>query len=76
MAWAIENVRVKEKPVIMKVLIQLRCCVCDDLVARDDPDGYSIEVQKFGARSSEMIWAHGACLREAIPFVAEGLFRF
>lgn len=55
----------------MNALIQLRCCICGDVIDRNDTDGYSLQVQKFGSKSPEVIWAHGACLRKAIPVVGE-----
>jgi hypothetical protein len=56
----------------MNALIQLRCCICGNVVERDDPDGYSLQVRKFGTNSPGMIWAHGPCLRKLIPVVAKG----
>jgi hypothetical protein len=53
----------------MSSSIQLRCCICGTLVEKDDPDGYSLQVQKFGAKSPEVIWAHGPCLRNVIPVI-------
>jgi hypothetical protein len=53
----------------MNVLIQLRCCICGDVVDRNDRDGYSLQVRKFGNNSPGMIWAHGSCLRRVIPVV-------
>jgi hypothetical protein len=53
----------------MSSLIQLRCSICGTIIEKDEPDGYSLQVLKFGAKSPEMIWAHGPCLRKAIPVV-------
>ena len=53
----------------MNESIQLRCGICGTIVYRDEPDGYSLQVQRFGAESPEMIWAHGPCLRKVIPVV-------
>ena len=53
----------------MNAPVQLRCCICGDIVDRSDQDGYSLQVQKFGSKSPEMIWAHGPCLRKLIPVV-------
>ncbi len=53
----------------MDATIQLQCCICGNIVERSDQDGYSFQVQKFGSKSSEMIWAHGPCLRRVIPVV-------
>jgi hypothetical protein len=53
----------------MNAVIQLRCCVCDNIVQQDDPDGYSLQIRKFGAKSPEMVWAHGPCLRRVIPVI-------
>jgi hypothetical protein len=47
--------------------IQLKCCICGGVVERTDPDGYSLQVRKFGNNSPEMIWAHGLCLRRVTP---------
>ncbi|MFZ0867311.1 MAG: hypothetical protein WBP87_03025 [Candidatus Sulfotelmatobacter sp.] len=55
----------------MGALIQLRCCISGDVVERDNPDGYSLQVQKFETKSPEMIWAHGSRLRKVIPLVGE-----
>ena len=55
----------------MNVPVHLRCCVCNNVVERNDPDGYSLQVQKFGGKSPEMIWAHGSCLRKVIPVLGE-----
>lgn len=30
----------------MSALIRMQCCVCGDVVERDDPDGYSLQIQK------------------------------
>ena len=35
----------------MGALIQLRCCISGDVVERDNPDGYSLQVQKFETKS-------------------------
>jgi hypothetical protein len=51
----------------MSVSIQLRCCIGE----RSDPDGYSLQVRKFGNDSPEMIWAHGPCLRRVAPVVGK-----
>jgi hypothetical protein len=53
----------------MNPTIQLRCCICDHPVEQNDPDGYSLQVRKFGAQSPEMVWAHGSCLRNVIPVI-------
>jgi hypothetical protein len=53
----------------MSPTIQLRCCLCGQLVDQNDPDGYSIQIRKFGTESPEMVWAHGPCLRKVIPVI-------
>ena len=53
----------------MNPTIQLRCCISGHLVEQRDPDGYSLQVRKFGAQSPEMVWAHGLCLRKVIPVI-------
>jgi len=40
-------------------------------VAKSDPDGYSLQVRKFGNDSPEMIWAHGHCLRRVASVVGK-----
>ena len=54
----------------MKTSVQFTCCICGKIVEGNDPDGYSLQVRKFGVTSPEMIWAHGVCLRKAIPVIA------
>jgi len=49
--------------------VRLQCCICGKTVEGNDPDGYSLQVRKFGANAPEMIWAHGPCLRKVIPVV-------
>ncbi len=51
----------------MSVSIQLGCCICGDMVERSDPDGYSLQVRKFGNDAPEMIWAHGPCSAQSRP---------
>ena len=53
----------------MNSKIQLRCCICDNNIEQTDPDGYALQVKKFGESSPEMIWAHGECLRKVIPVI-------
>lgn len=55
----------------MSNTLGFRCCICGDVVRLNDPDGYSLQVRKFGTKSPEMIWAHGPCLRRVIPVVGE-----
>jgi hypothetical protein len=43
------------------------CCFCGDAVNQTNPDDFSLEVRSFGGRSPYLIWAHGPCLRKAIP---------
>jgi hypothetical protein len=52
--------------------IQFTCCVCQRTIEKTDPDGHSLQVRKFGAASPETLWAHGTCLRNAIPALSEG----
>jgi hypothetical protein len=49
--------------------IALRCCICGSPVEQNDPDGYALQLRKFGAQSPEMVWAHGSCLRNVIPVI-------
>jgi len=51
--------------------MDLLCCVCGKIVDQNDSDGYSLQVRKFASQSPEVIWAHGPCLRRAIPVVGE-----
>lgn len=53
----------------MQAAVGFRCCLCGEVVKGDDPDGYSLQVKKFGVKSPAMIWAHGPCLRNVIPVV-------
>jgi len=55
----------------MSGLTKLRCCVCGEIVEESDPDAYTLQVRKFGAKPSEAIWAHGPCLRKVILVVGE-----
>jgi hypothetical protein len=60
----------------MSEQIKFRCCICGNVVDFQDgegraTDGYSLQVRKFGAKSPEAIWAHGQCLRKAIPVVGK-----
>jgi len=49
--------------------LALSCCLCNKIVDPQEPDGYQLQVKKFGEPSPEMLWAHGICLRAAIPLV-------
>ncbi len=49
--------------------IELRCCLCNKSVDRQETDGSQIQLKKFGASTPEMLWAHGVCLRAAIPLI-------
>jgi hypothetical protein len=42
--------------------VKVRCCVCDDLIDCNGPDGYSLQVQKFGNETPENGWVYGPCL--------------
>jgi hypothetical protein len=53
----------------MDTTIQFTCCICRGIVKRDEPDGFSLQVTKFGANSPEVVWAHGPCLRKVIPIL-------
>ena len=53
----------------MNVMIQFLCCICHIIVEQNDSDRYSLWVQKFDAKSPEVMWAHGPCLRDVIPVV-------
>jgi hypothetical protein len=55
---------------------KFRCCICHHVVELTDANGYptdsySMDVRKDGAKSPEMIWAHGPWLRKVIPVVGE-----
>jgi hypothetical protein len=49
--------------------IKLKCCICGRIVENQDPEAYSLQVRKVGAKSPEMLWAHGPCLIRAIPVI-------
>jgi hypothetical protein len=56
--------------------IKFRCCICNNVVELRDADGnvsdaYSLQLQKIGEKSPEMVWAHGPCLRKVMPVVGE-----
>jgi hypothetical protein len=51
--------------------IMFNCGICGAVVEKADPDGYTLQVRRFGAKGWEMIWEHGACLRKAMPVVSE-----
>jgi len=55
---------------------KFRCCICHNVVELESADGYPrdsyvMQVRKSGTNAPEMIWAHGPCLRRAIPAVGE-----
>jgi hypothetical protein len=49
--------------------IPFKCCLCGQVLAENEVDGYSLQVPKFGVKSPEMIWAQGPCLGRVIPVV-------
>jgi hypothetical protein len=50
------------------------CCLCRQNVELGEPDSYTVQVSQPAALSvrqnPEMLWAHGACLRKAIPVMS------
>ena len=49
--------------------LDFTCCICGHSVAKNDPDGYSLQIRKFAAATLKMVWAHGPCLRRVITVI-------
>jgi hypothetical protein len=54
--------------------MKFNCCVCKLEVEIGQSDTYTIQISKPSGigfqKRPELMWAHGPCLREAIPLVA------
>ena len=50
------------------------CCICRRNVALGEPDSYTLRVSQPAALSvqedPELLWAHGTCLRSAMPVMS------